>query len=440
MPQPYNYALTVPNPTQALTQGLQAGAAIGDIKAQATARDAAAQAAQAKAQRTQQFQQALVGIGANPTAKQLSGLLVQYPEMSELFKESYSRLSTEEQKERTSQASSVYTAVLAGDTDLAKNQLNEYAAAYRNAGREDDAKALEAKAKLIDLHPEAAERGVSLWLANAMGPEKFADTFGKLQDQRRARNKEGAELTKAEAEAQEAVIKTNFAERVAQAGLNLTEQQTRNLYLDGEFKRANTKVLVTQAKFDSETNPLKKRKLQGEVDAAQAAVDEKLRTRVADAKGAAAAIDNGIDTAEKLLQTDASTFGALRRATGPAAALTPTMTQSTAQFEERIKTLQSQVFLSQVAQLKGLGALSNAEGEKLDKALTSLSLRQGADSLLENLHEVQRLMLIARDNVSTRYGIALGTPNTPAAASHPDSDETNALVGGANTGGSSARY
>ncbi len=437
MPQPYNYSLNVPNPASALTQGLQTGVEFGNVRAQVELRNQQAAQLQAQTQRRQQFQQALGALSSNPSAKQLTTLLVQYPEMSDMLKEGYTRLSAEEQKERTSQASSVYSAVLAGDNDLAKEQLTEYATAYRNAGREEDAKALEAKIKLIDLHPEAAERGISLWLANAMGPEKFAETFGKLQDQRRATATEKADLTIKEKQAEQEVVKSKWAERLAQQQVNLNDAQLRNLAIEPEFKRANLRILTLQADLAKETNALKKQELQGKLEDAQIARDEKVRTRIADARTGAASIDNLLNTAEELLRTP---IGVVRDVTGTVDSKLPTFGEEEAAFEEKLETLSSQAFLSQIPTLKGMGALSNAEGEQLRKALTNLSTRQGQKALFKNLQEAQRLMLKARESLTTKYGVDLGTPDTPNAALDPNSPELDALVRGANTGGATGRY
>ncbi len=440
MPQPYNYSLNVPNPADALTKGLQTGVQIGEVQAQTQARNAATQAAQAKAARQQEFQQALTSVGKDPSAKQLSGLLVQFPEMSNLFKESYDQLDKTEQQERTSQASSVYSAVLAGDNDLAKKQLGEYAAAYRNAGREDDAKALEAKAKLIDLHPEAAEKGISLWLAQAMGPEKFAETFGKLQDDRRKTATEGADLTKAEAEAQSAVVKSKWAESDAVRAANLSDQQLLNLQLEPEFKRANLRILTLQAQQAKETNTLKREELQSKLDDAQLARDEKLRTRVDAARTGAADLDSFISSIDDVLKQPTGFFSGANSATGPVFSKVLTLDSRTSDYEEMIQGLGSKAFLTKIASLRGTGPISNIEGEKAQKALANLDLRQSLPQLVKNLNIARDAVLKMRGEIETRYGVPTSTPDTPAAALDPNGDDTNALVRAAQSGGSTARY
>ena len=88
---------------------------------------------------------------------------------------------------------------------------------------------------------------------------------------------------------------------------------------------------------------------------------------------------------------------------------------------ELIDTLGSQAFLSQVSAMKGLGALSNAEGEKLQSALQSLSRKQGEKQFRENLDEAARLIKKGREGISRRTGVPLPPVDTPAApGARPD--------------------
>ena len=84
-----------------------------------------------------------------------------------------------------------------------------------------------------------------------------------------------------------------------------------------------------------------------------------------------------------------------------------------------IDTLGSQAFLAQIPAMKGLGALSEKEGDKLQTSLQNLSRAQGEKQFRANLDEVQRLMLKARKNVETRHGVPAGVPDTPAVQTPP---------------------
>jgi hypothetical protein len=91
----------------------------------------------------------------------------------------------------------------------------------------------------------------------------------------------------------------------------------------------------------------------------------------------------------------------------------PTLSQDTADFEELVQTLGSQAFLSQVSKMRGLGALTQAEGDALRASLLNLSLRQSPEQLGRNIVEAQRLILKARNEIARKYGVS-AAPDRPA--------------------------
>jgi hypothetical protein len=104
----------------------------------------------------------------------------------------------------------------------------------------------------------------------------------------------------------------------------------------------------------------------------------------------------------------------------------PTLSEDTSDFESLVETLGSQAFMAQIPNIKGMGALSNAEGEKLQAALQNFNLKQSPKRLMENVREAQRLILKARKNVAARYGMPDKVPGTPEAA--PTAGEIDALL------------
>jgi hypothetical protein len=123
-------------------------------------------------------------------------------------------------------------------------------------------------------------------------------------------------------------------------------------------------------------------------------------------------VDNMLNTVARVSKTPADI---IEDATGPVDQMLPTLRQGTADFEELVNTLGSQAFLSQIPLIKGMGQLSNAEGEKLQAAFQNFSLRQSPERLKENLAEAQRLLLKARANIARQYGKPDSRPDTPAA-------------------------
>lgn len=79
----------------------------------------------------------------------------------------------------------------------------------------------------------------------------------------------------------------------------------------------------------------------------------------------------------------------------------PTMPGSeSANFQAELDSFQSQAFIPMVAQLKGMGALSDAEGKKLTAAVGALNPRMGEQAFRESIGRITRDMEGARQRVS----------------------------------------
>ena len=165
-----------------------------------------------------------------------------------------------------------------------------------------------------------------------------------------------------------------------------------------------------------QSNNLKFQELQLKLQDKIAERDAKVGEKAAEVTAGRATIDNMLNTADRVLQTPMSVIGS---AAGPISSRAPTLSQDTADFEELLNTLSSQAFMAQIPSLKGMGALSNAEGEKLQSSLQNLSLRQSPERLVENVKEAQRLIMKSRENLSKKFGVPDVTPDTPAAQPSP---------------------
>jgi hypothetical protein len=197
----------------------------------------------------------------------------------------------------------------------------------------------------------------------------------------------GAEKTGAETRklAAEGVIKeaeAKFAPQMAQA----TYQK---LLTDTEVAKQNARINAMNAQISREGNDLKRQELQLKVQETRQKMDSTIREKAAEIDTARTSMDNMLNTADRIVNTPLSVVGA---AAGPVSAKIPTTRQSTADFEALVETLGSQAFMAQIPNLKGLGALSNAEGEKLQAALQNFSLKQSPEQLLRNVKEAQRLI------------------------------------------------
>lgn len=135
---------------------------------------------------------------------------------------------------------------------------------------------------------------------------------------------------------------------------------------------------------------------------ADRAREQKRQTDIADTRNSLLDIDNLVGTVNRILEVPQSVQ---RSATGPVASRLPTVRRSVADFEELINSFESQAFTAQVAKLKGMGALSDAEGRKLAAALGNISLRQSPEQIQRNLKIVLQIMDGARGNLIKKSGV-----------------------------------
>ena len=415
---PIDYTRMLRDPMQAAVSGLQVGGALNQQAAQRQQAEAAAEAQRA-------MQADLQGVLAKgtPTASDYAALTVKYPQFNKQFEQAWGVLNEEQKTNRVSQASEVYAALEAGESDIAQQLLETQAQAAENSDDPRSAKAARTLSEMIMLNPDSAKTSVGLRLASMMGPDKFTETFTKLEADRRARNLEESDLTAAQSKAYKAAVEADFADSNAVADLQKKGWDVFKIQEDAAVARENSRIAALNAQIKREANDLKREQLEVKLDEMERKRDETVDGKVAEVESARGNIDNMLNTLDRVMQTPLDT---IERATGPISTKTPTLRSSTADFEELVSTIDSQAFLAQIPNMKGLGALSDAEGKKLSAALQNFSLRQSPERLMQNVREAQRLLLKARENVARRYGVPETVPDTPA--SQPSPEEINELL------------
>ena len=428
MPDPIDYTsafATLPSPQAAIAEGLKFGVGLDQLQQER-------QQQQSALLQKQQMQADLVALSKNPTPDAIGSLMIKYPALSEQLKRGADVIEPAQQQAQLEHGTQVYAAVLNGQPDVAQRLLTERAAALRNSGNEKEAAAAETFATMIKDHPEFAKTTMGLRLASAMGPDKFAAAFKDIGAEQRAGELQPDAVREAGAKADAAVAGADSAKSKAVSDAVDAKYadasalaKLEGIRADTEFKRQSTKIAYLNAQIGRETNALKRQELQLKMQDAVRERDDKVRAKVADAESAAGSIDNMLNSIDRILSVaeekkDGKPTGKgtalLRAAAGPLDSRLPTMQGDVADLEALVETLGSQAFLSQIPNIKGMGSLSNAEGEKLQSAFQNFSLRQSDTQLINNLKDAQRLLKTGRNSISKRYGVPLGNPNTPAAA------------------------
>ena len=409
---PIDYSLQgIQSPAQALMQGVQFGAGLSQLQAQRQAAEAQAAAQQAAINRQQQFQGALQSFFANPNRKfeDLEGVL---PFADKQQFEGL-KLIAERMDKRTGDASKQFygqlLAAIEFDPAQAKTMLDQRIEAEPNPQNK---QALTVARNSLEIDPEMAANSIELIGGASFGKDWY-ESISKVREQRRAAAKFPFELVESEARANKAAVESKYAESKAVLDLQKAGWDITKLQNDIEVSRQNSAIALMNAQLGRESNDLKRQELQAKLQEAQDKRDSTIREKAADLEAARMNVDNMLNTATRILRTPRPVINA---ATGPISVRIPTTSAETADFEALVETLGSQSFLAQIPNIKGMGQLSNAEGEKLQAALQNFSLKQSPERLMENVREAQRLLSKARGNMSARAGLPESPPDVPAAA------------------------
>jgi hypothetical protein len=409
MAGPIDYTVQQPDITGSLLGGIAAGQQVG-----------ARQAAQDKAAA---YQSDLQNYLQNPTAASASAMIAKYPESQKALAASFDIYDKGQKEDIFKSGTQAYSAIQNGRPDIALGILDQRIQAAANSGQ--DTADLESLKQSIQQDPRGAGAGLALTMS-ALNPEAWT----KVASEQRSAAKAPAEQSLAEAKAAKAAVDAKFAESAAVQNLEKGGWDIAKLQNDINISRQNSQIAAMNAATAREGNTIKREgnnlklqdlqlKLQDKIAKRDAAVNEK----AAEVTGARSTIDNMLNTADRVLKTPVDVISS---AAGPISSRVPTLSSDTADFEELLNTLSSQAFMAQIPALKGMGALSNAEGEKLQSSLQNLSLRQSPERLIENVKEAQRLILKSRANLSSKYGVPDVTPDTPAA--EPGAANIDALL------------
>lgn len=419
MVQPYNYMIgSAQDPTQSFTEGLK----IADFLRQ---RQLQQQQMEREQQRLQDFKKAeteFFGVQGIPTMAQTLRYASYLPkDQAELIIKGRDTQSAEVTKSNLSLAGQVLSSLLSDNKTQAIDLVRQRVVAAKNSGDEPTSQQFDMIAKSLEAAPssEAAFKNYAPYVS-LLGEEgrKMLESVYAAQERPFAQRKVEAEAQTAEEEAKKrrseaktAEIAARYAEPQVLLDLEAKGWNLKKIRQEIETSQQQSRLALLQAQLAKEDKELKRQELQAKIDEAKRKQSADLQQKVADVEGARFNIDNMLNTADRILKNPS-----LNSVIGTIQGRMPVVLSDEAQDAVAlIETLGSQAFLSQIPNVKGMGALSNAEGEKLQNAFQNLGRVQSEKQFKENLKEAQRLLLKARQNVSTRYGVPETVPDTPAA-------------------------
>lgn len=399
MAQPFSYMLNVPDPAAAVTGGLQQGIQLGTMMERADLMAAQRQQTEienrgllAKQARATEFQNELGKLSSEGfSARGLNELMIKYPEAAEQLKAQYANLSTQEKQARIDNMMPIVAAVNAGDNASAQIEIQRQIDAFKNSGKTQEAEAAQRMSELLFQNPNAARTIMNTSIAAAMGPDKFDQVFGKLEDQKREEQLQPGKIAKAVAEGKIAEVKAQYQEQLEKAEIALKGAQTTSAKAAAGASYASAKKSLAEVDRIREMTPAERDRVVAQTEKFRAEARAKETTaKMSNFKPATKAFESAttaagttadtistINKLESLINKPSGTFGTvLDRMTGPGASRAPSVFSESRDVDALLSQLTAQAFLDKIPVMRGTGPLSDAEGKKLSAAAGNLTLNQ----------------------------------------------------------------
>lgn len=211
----------------------------------------------------------------------------------------------------------------------------------------------------------------------ALGPEQYFAAQDKIVGQRQ--NQQKLEETARSNRAGEALQARG--QDIQVRGQNISAQ---NAALSREIQRAEVQDKVLDRQIARETNQIKLEELKQKQLDVRSKADSARADRQAAAQGAVDTFSTALDSLSEIESSPG-----LKKAVGFNSAFPTVPGTDAANFEARLDTFKAQTFLPMVASLKGMGALSDAEGKKLSDAVGALSPKMSEDAFRSSIGKIR---------------------------------------------------
>ncbi len=343
-----------------------------------------------------QMQADLANLASNPSPEGYAKVMTMYPQLSENLKRAYDTMDDGKRKAVFNTSSQVFAALSNQQPDIAKQVLTDQATAYENAGNTKDASVTKGIIKLIDTNPDAARASVGMLMAGT-DPDKFKDVWTALGSEQRANEMQPYDIAESRA-------KTAY-----------TEAQTNDIPLAAEDRRTGVENQNKKIEYDNQYNY---DKLSQDQQLFYADLSQKERIEAAKLKATKA--ETPIQRVERLEKVENYSNAAKQAADASnlAAKLTLQAKENSGAYWDRlvrqvpgtsentfakdIETLKSQVFLAQVEKMRGLGALTDKEGDAIRSSIASLDINQGPKAVQQNLSKIAQQMSAAAKSANRK--------------------------------------
>lgn len=211
----------------------------------------------------------------------------------------------------------------------------------------------------------------------ALGPDQYFAAQDKIVGQRQ--NQQKLEETARSNRAGEALQARG--QDIQIRGQNISAQ---NAALSREIQRAEVQDKVLDRQIARETNQIKLEELKQKQMDVRSKAESARADRQAAAQGAVDTFSTALDSLGEIENSPG-----LGKAVGLSSAFPTIPGSDAANFEAQLDTFKAQTFLPMVASLKGMGALSDAEGKKLSDAVGALSPKMSEKAFRSSIGKIR---------------------------------------------------
>ncbi|HDQ1448256.1 TPA: DNA transfer protein [Escherichia coli] len=255
-------------------------------------------------------------------------------------------------------------------------------------------------------NPEQLSHMLTTMTLGAVGPDKMLD----YQDKMVGRQQEQQRIN-------ETIRNNDMTNARGWASNNIAQQNVNLRRMELEDKKYDRLIA-------NETNALKLAELQDKRLQNQQAMEQAKRDKADAYNSGMDNLSRTIETATKVLNSPGFT-GYFGTNLNPLSSRFIPGTEA-ADTETLVDTLKSQGFLSGIQQMKGMGALSNAEGQKVMDAIGSLSPNQSEKSARAAIKTIIKTTEMAQKRMQQKYGKDI----QPSQQQFSDDDLINKYLGG----------
>ncbi|WP_338286324.1 phage DNA ejection protein [Escherichia coli] len=347
-----------------------------------------------QAQRQKEFQQAYANAYASGDRGALRQLATQYPDQIESVRKGMGFIDED-------QRNSIGT--LAAGARLASSSPEAMQSWLQNNAKELTRVGVDPNsvAQMYQQNPSGFGEFVDHLGMAALGP---IDYFN-VQDKMAGREIDRGKLAETIRSNQAGEALTARGQDIQIRGQNISAQ---NAALSREIQRAELQEKALDRQIARESNQLKLEVLkQKQADVRQKA-DIARADRQAAAQGAVDTLSTALDSLNEIEQSPG-----LSKAVGIRSAFPTVPGSDAANFEAMLDTFKAQTFLPMVQSLKGMGALSDAEGKKLSDAVGALSPKMSEKAFRDSIGKIRNQLESKLSTVKKQFDYQEPVQNTP---------------------------